>query len=87
MVYVDTMRAPFRGMIMCHMFADTDCELHAMAERIGVARKWFQEPPHASWKHYDISLSKRALAVKHGARVIVYRELPMWVKTQEWLGE
>jgi hypothetical protein len=54
-------------MVMCHMFADTEAELHDMAERIGVARKWFQTPPHASWNHYDIALSKKALAVQYGA--------------------
>lgn len=59
---------------MCHMWADTRDELFAMAERIGVAHKWFQRPPSvglpgmsASWEHFDIALSKRALAVKHGA--------------------
>ena len=68
-VYVDDMRAPFGQMIMCHMIADTDAELHAMADRIGVARRWFQGD------HYDIALSKRALAVRHGAREITLRQL------------
>ena len=65
-VYVDDMRAKFGRMVMCHMVADTDEELHAMADRIGVARRWHQAPPkHES--HYDIALSKRALAVQAGA--------------------
>ena len=57
-VYVDDMRAPFGRMIMCHMIADTSDELHAMAARIGVARKWCQYPS-TSKEHYDIALSKQ----------------------------
>ena len=68
-VYVDDMRAPYRRMIMCHMIADTEDELHDMADRIGVARRWYQGD------HYDICLSKRALAVRFGAREITMREL------------
>lgn len=64
-VYVDSMRAPYRRMIMCHMMADTASELHAMAAKIGVARKWFQA--YASTPHYDICLSKRGLALAYGA--------------------
>ena len=79
-VYVDTMKAPFGRMIMCHMFADTDEELHAMADRIGVARKWFQQPPKASWKHYDIALSKRKLAIAFGAEEMQWRVVPCWVR-------
>lgn len=65
-VYVDDMRAQYGRMVMCHMLADTDEELHAMADRIGVARRWHQKSgtPHS---HYDICLSKRALAVRLGA--------------------
>jgi hypothetical protein len=65
-VYVDDMRAPYGRMIMCHMLADTDEELHAMADKIGVARHWHQKrgTPHS---HYDICMSKREAAVKHGA--------------------
>ena len=47
------------------MIADTPDELHAMADKIGVARKWFQ--CMASFPHYDIAQSKRALAVQYGA--------------------
>jgi hypothetical protein len=51
-------------MIMCHMLADSLDELHEMADRIGVQRKWFQAK---NVPHYDICKSKRALAVKYGA--------------------
>jgi hypothetical protein len=61
-------------MVMCHMWADTREELFAMADRIGVARRWFQRPPgtglpgmDASWEHFDIAQSKRAIAVRLGA--------------------
>jgi hypothetical protein len=73
MVYVDNMRAPFRRMIMCHMIADTSEELHAMADAIGVARRWYQGD------HYDICLAKRAIAVAKGAKEISQRELGMMV--------
>ena len=72
-VYVDNMRAPFGRMIMCHMLADTDEELHNMAARIGVARKWHQYPNTVK-SHYDISLTKRALAVQYGAVEIDLRD-------------
>ena len=75
-VYVDDMRAKFGRMVMCHMVADTLDELHAMADKIGVARRWYQGPPHGRWPHYDIALSKRALAVAAGAREITWREGP-----------
>lgn len=73
-VYVDDMRAPYGRMIMCHMLADSDEELHAMAARIGVARRWWQSPQKTSGSHYDIALSKRALAVGHGAVEITWRQ-------------
>jgi hypothetical protein len=76
-VYVDPSRHRLGRMIMCHMWASSLTELFAMADRIGVARKWLQRPqavigPNlpgmpASWMHFDISKSKRALAVKYGA--------------------
>lgn len=66
-VYVDRMRAPYGRMIMCHMIADTPDELHAMADQIGVARRWFQSSPPASFPHYDIAQTKREAAIKLGA--------------------
>lgn len=73
MVYVDDMKAQFGRMVMCHMVADSDEELVAMADRIGVARRWHQYPgTHKS--HFDIALSKRALAVAAGAQEITWRE-------------
>lgn len=75
-VYVDDMRAPFRGMVMCHMVADTLEELHAMADRIGMQRRWYQGPPVTAWPHYDIALTKRALAVAAGAVEIRWRDAP-----------
>ncbi len=92
-VFVDDMRVPFRRMIMCHMFADTDDELHAMAARIGVARRWHQRPELvvlgvpvptpgmvASWSHYDISQGMRARALQYGAIAMRWRDLPAWLK-------
>lgn len=64
---MDTPIYSYGRMIMCHMLADTPEELHAMADMIGVARRWFQAPPKASFWHYDIAKSKRALAVAAGA--------------------
>ncbi|MGB0695363.1 MAG: DUF4031 domain-containing protein [Rhodospirillaceae bacterium] len=66
-VYVDPAANKFGRMLMCHMWADSEAEMHAMADHIGVARKHFQSPPNASWHHYDICKAKRALAVAAGA--------------------
>lgn len=66
-VYVDKAIYAYGRMVMCHMIADTPDELHAMADRIDVARRWFHAPPKASFWHYDITKSKRALAVEAGA--------------------
>lgn len=70
-VYVDKERNSFGRMVMCHMWADTFDELHNMASRIGMDRAWFQP---LSFPHYDVSLSRRALAVRHGAIEVERRE-------------
>ena len=71
-VYVDDMcdypMGRFRRMKMSHMIADTEDELHVMAQTIGVHRKWYQGD------HYDIAKSKRALALGYGAVAITWRQ-------------
>jgi hypothetical protein len=64
-VYVDRPIHRFRHMLMCHMLADSPQELHAMADRIGIARKWYQHD--ASTPHYDVPEEKRAAAIAAGA--------------------
>ncbi|WP_082772808.1 DUF4031 domain-containing protein [Methylobacterium sp. CCH5-D2] len=74
-VYVDQPIFPFGRMMMCHLWADSLEELLAMADRIGVQRKWIQGHPtlsfgkhrDASWVHFDIAKGKRALALAAGA--------------------
>lgn len=78
-VYVDEARNPFGRMVMCHMWADTAAELHAMAEAIGMKRRWFQalDGPQgckASFPHYDVSLSRRSQAIDLGAVIVGRRE-------------
>ena len=72
-VYVDTMRAPFKGMLMCHMIADSEDELHAMALAIGMQRKSYQRD------HYDVPMHMKQLAMQNGAREIGMRELAAMV--------
>jgi hypothetical protein len=64
-VYVDNPLARLGRMVMCHMVADTEAELHAMAKLIGVDRKHYQAD--ASTPHYDICKQMRAIAVGAGA--------------------
>jgi len=71
-VYVDDMwkfpMGRYRGMKMSHMLADTDTELFAMADRLKLRSDWYQND------HFDISLTKRAFAVKYGAIEITVKE-------------
>lgn len=56
----------------CHMAADTMPELHSFALRIGLRLSWFQEGRHP---HYDLTSSKRAVAVTYGAQELSVRGL------------
>lgn len=73
-VYVDTMRASFRGIVMCHMIADSTAELLAMADQIGVARRWIQKAG-THQEHFDIAMTKRKLALEAGAVEVSMMEL------------
>jgi hypothetical protein len=74
-VYVDESRIPWRGRSWSHLTADTSAELHAFAARLGVPDAGFHSSPSRPWKdHYDLPDSKRAEAVRLGARPITRRE-------------
>lgn len=74
-VYVDQLKeypnvrgqAARHGTRWCHMTADTLEELHAMADRIGMRRSWFQPAALLHLCHYDLVPRRRALAVRFGA--------------------
>ena len=77
-VYVDDMYLYRRGrygrMKMSHMMADTREELLAMADCIGVPRRWLQKID--SWdEHFDVCKSKRSAAVRAGAEKVSMREI------------
>lgn len=82
MVYIDNYNAPFRRMLMCHMIADTTEELLQMVDKIGVSRKWIQYPG-TGHEHFDICLSKKKLALQHGAKEISARELAAITSNRE----
>lgn len=85
-VYVDNMKASFGRMKMCHMVADSREELLAMADKIGVQRKWLQYP--GNWmEHFDIAMSKRALAVQAGAVEIDATQLASMCRRRQVTGE
>jgi len=79
MVYVDDMQASYGRMKMCHMLADTTAELLAMADSIGVSRRWLQKQgtPH---EHFDVCASKRAAAVRSGAVEITMRDMALLIR-------
>lgn len=64
-LYVDIAKIPYRGMLMCHMYADSRAELHDAAIKIG-APKWAYKRGVA-FPRYDISLTQRARAIRLGA--------------------
>ncbi len=89
-VYVDNFKAKadvpngnrvVRG-VWCHMTADTTEELLEMADKIGMKRSWIQYP--GTWKeHFDVTLSKRALAVAAGAVEVDVRDSVMAMR-ERW---
>jgi hypothetical protein len=66
---VDTVRsypdAGLRHTEFCHLLADERDELHVMADRVGMPRRFFQDHP---WRwHYDLPAPMREQAVALGA--------------------
>ncbi len=76
-VYVDNAELACGRMKMCHLLADTTEELMAMADRIGVNRKWIQFP--GTWReHFDVCKSKQKLAIQHGAILKTTLDMAEW---------
>lgn len=77
-VYVDPlMDWGWRLGVSCHMLPHdhTDLaveELHQLAERIGLKRAWFQT--NTKWLHYDLTASKRVLALRAGVVEVSTKE-------------
>jgi hypothetical protein len=51
----------------CHLGADTDQELMAFAEKIGLNKSWLQNGTVAMNAHFDLTFSMRRRAVAVGA--------------------
>jgi hypothetical protein len=89
-VYVDDMNQSYtnrfrRKLIMSHMMADTVEELHVMADKIGVNRRWFQSPDREP--HYDICKSKKEQAIQEGAISITHKQLACMNMRRRLTGE
>lgn len=56
-----------------HMTGTDIDELHEMAKKIGLRRSWFQD---STFPHYDLTNSKRKLAIAEGCTEIEAGNLP-----------
>lgn len=65
-VYVDEAVWPWKGKKWAHLMADSLDELHDFAKKLGLQRNWYQY--NARHAHYDVTESKRELALKLGAK-------------------
>ena len=74
-VYVDDFFTPWRGMIMCHMVADSHEELVEFAtQKLGLKAEWIQAEGTYR-EHFDVSKTVRQRAIRLGAKTITRREL------------
>lgn len=81
----------------CHLFSDRidTAELHEFASRIGLKRSWFQpgkqlgrpSEPNPVHDHYDVTISKRKVAISVGAVSVNMEEaVSIWQdKRNRWL--
>lgn len=75
-VYIDDYNATYGRMLMCHMIADTEEELDAMADKLGLKREWKQPSKGKRPPHYDVCLEFKWKAISHfGAIPISSHEL------------
>jgi hypothetical protein len=80
-VYVDDMNlradVPNGGRVVrgrwSHLYADSEAELRAFGEKIGLRSEWIQHPGEIG-AHFDVTMSMRQRAIKAGARSVTWRE-------------
>lgn len=74
-----------RAVENCHLFTDELdlVSLHALAQKIGLKRAWFQDKK--SIPHYDLTPSRRVKAVQAGAIEISWREAVTIINTRRAL--
>lgn len=61
-------------------------ELHEFAARVGMKRAWFQGPPRHRLPHYDLTLGKRAIALRLGAIPVSYHDDLPHIMKGTWNG-
>jgi len=76
--YTDAQRSQGKNMSWpfksaCHLFGTPEDELHRVAIAAGLKREWFQT--HGFLPHYDLTATRRHLAIKHGAIPVKGHEL------------
>lgn len=76
-VYVDGVQEyadrGYRFTHFCHLLADTEDELHAMADALGMPRRIYQ--PHPYRWHYDLPAHLRPAALELGAVEVSRQEV------------
>jgi Protein of unknown function (DUF4031) len=77
----------------CHLFADTQDELHLFAVRLGLRRSYFQPGPRrgdgtpSPYWHYDITARKRQRALRLGAQAVTWRQATQIIRDRETRAE
>jgi hypothetical protein len=71
--YVDRAEWEWRGRKWCHLLADDIDELHSFAASLGLKPSWFQDK--GNFPHYDLTESKRELALRRGAVAVSRQEV------------
>lgn len=87
-VYIDPLMAcvsndQWRWDQSCHMWADSEAELHTFANRLGLRREWYQDK--TEFKHYDLTARRRVKAVALGAVEVTRKELVTEIRKRRGL--
>lgn len=67
-IYIEGDSSCLVDMARNRLFADNLDELHRLAKRIGLRRRWFQRK--SAMPHYDLTRNKRREAIMAGALIV-----------------